>query len=136
MPGILAGKGGTLRVGRFDLPPGLLRAGLAGLVLVGLGACTLEPIKTQPPAAAAQGASPALKTGAEPRVLSYCYGNQVNEPSQVLDYAREDCPGGRLVFSGEDILWTKCPLVQPVRATFLCYPAESEQPAANQSLLR
>lgn len=116
-----------MRGGLFCHPNRFGRVLLAGFLLPGLGACTLEPIRTEPPAIEIQG---------KPAVLSYCYGSQVNQPSQVLEYAREDCPGGKLVFRGEDMLWTKCPLVQPVRATFLCYPADPESPEAKQSFAR
>lgn len=98
-----------------------------------LAACSPDPIKTAPPLAIDDQPKPAVPGGGKPVVLSYCYSSQLNWSDQVLATAREACPRGRLHFQGEDVLWTKCPLFQPVRATFLCYPPE-KQP--KQSLLQ
>lgn len=114
-----------MRAGRF-----YRRTILVMLALFGLGACTVQPIKTKPPSKVQQQVSGDIEGGRKPVVLSYCYSSQLNEPAQVLEYAREDCPAGKLYFHGDDVLWTKCPLIQPVRATFLCYPAEPKQSPA------
>ncbi|WP_282610602.1 hypothetical protein [Pelagibius sp. Alg239-R121] len=109
----------------------------SSLVLVGLlvlGACTPEPIKTAPPLEIEDQIAPSLEGGRKPVVLSYCYSSQLNWSKQVLATAREACSGGKLHFQDEDVLWTKCPLFQPVRVTFLCYPPNSE--SSKQSLLR
>ncbi len=106
------------------------RSILAVLSFAGLAACTVQPIKTAPRWEPQELVNPGIEGGQKPAVLSYCYSSQINEPSQVLEYAREDCPTGKLYFKEDDVLWTKCPLIQPVRATFLCYPAtpgEAEQ---------
>ncbi len=107
---------------------------------LGLAACTVQPIKTKPPAAVIEKVAKENRGGQRPAVLSYCYSGQLNEPEQVLEYAREDCPSGKLFFQDDDILWTKCPLIQPVRATFLCFPAdpaEAADPATpKQSLIQ
>lgn len=103
------------------------------VVLSFLAACSPEPIKTSPPLTIAEQSKPVVAGSGEPIVLSYCYSSQLNWSHQVMAAAREACPGGRLHFQGEDVLWTRCPLLQPVRVTFLCYPPE-EQP--KQSLLR
>ena len=98
------------------------------LSLIGLSSCTVEPIGTTPPSAVVEKAGRDAKGGQKPTVLSYCYSSQLNEPAQVLESAREDCPAGKLFFQDDDVLWTRCPLIQPVRATFLCYPAEPAGP--------
>lgn len=101
---------------------------LVMLSLFGLAACTVQPIKTTSPPAVEQKVRQAKQAGQKPVVLSFCYSSQLNEPAQVLAYAREACPAGKLHFQGDDVLWTKCPLIQPVRATFICYPADPAEP--------
>ncbi len=96
---------------------------------IGIAACTVQPIKTEAPSAVIEKVAQENRGGQTPAVLSYCYSSQINEPAQVLEYAREDCPSGKLFFQDDDVLWTKCPLIQPVRATFLCYPADPAGPA-------
>lgn len=109
------------------------RAVLATVVVL-LAACSPEPIKTAPPKTIGEEPKPLIVGSGEPYALSYCYSSQLNWSDQVLETAREACPKGKLHFQGEDVLWTRCPLFQPVRATFLCYPPEKKQP--KQSLLR
>lgn len=106
-----------------------VRTTLVILSLLGLAACTVQPIKTAPPSAVVEKVRQENRGGQAPAILSYCYSGQLNEPAQVLEYAREDCPAGKLFFQDDDVLWTKCPLIQPVRATFLCYPADPAGPA-------
>lgn len=93
-------------------------------MLLGLGACSPAPFKTSIPA----GFDPAiLKSGKDvptAKALSYCYSSQLNQSQQVIARAQEDCSDGRLHFHDEDMLWTRCPLIQPVRITFICYPAK------------
>lgn len=56
-----------------------------------------------------------------PQVISLCYSNLLNTAEQVETMAAESCSSGRLEFYGEDALLTSCPLLQPVRATYLCH---------------
>lgn len=117
-----------MRLDRFCCRAFLLTAALSLAA-----ACSPDPIETTPPLTIAEEVKPSVAGSGEPYVLSYCYSSQLNWSDQVLETAREACPRGRLHFHGEDVLWTRCPLFQPVRATFLCYPPE-KQP--EQSLLR
>ncbi|MEX0759217.1 MAG: hypothetical protein WD100_06530 [Tistlia sp.] len=105
---------------------------LAGLLA--LAGCTTDPAPSagpkelvQPIQRARQQALVEGRTPApQPTVLSYCYSRLINTPEQLAYEAGEACTerGGRLVFYGEDAVLTPCPLLQPVRATYLCYPAE------------
>ncbi len=108
--------------------PGRFCRGLmiVGLSLFGLSACTPDPIKTSPRWTPEEQTRPGIEGGQKPVVLSYCYSSQLNRPQQVWDFAREDCSEGKLYFTDQDVLWTKCPLFQPVRVTFLCYPSKAK----------
>ena len=110
------------------------RAIIAFAVLTAVVACSPEPIKTTPPLTVNDQPKPSVPGTRDPVILSYCYSSQLNWSNEVLSAAREACPNGRLHFQGEDVLWTRCPLFQPVRATFLCYLPEAPQP--KQSLIQ
>ena len=107
--------------------PALLAAALAA----GVTGCTTDPATTSGPkvltvpiAEAQQAAQVHRQPPPEvPRVISICYSNLINTVEQVESLAAESCsgPDTRLEFWGEDSLLTSCPLLQPVRATFLCH---------------
>jgi len=59
------------------------------------------------------------------QAISLCYGRQFNEPEDLLAVAQEICTGGRVEFYGEDPGWRYCALLQPRRATYICYPGET-----------
>ncbi len=100
--------------------------------LFGLSGCTTDPAPANGPKHLVQpilrDTQRALVAGrtpsSKPAVLSYCYSNLINTPEQLEVEATEACErmGGRLEFYGEDTVLAPCPLFQPVRATFLCYP--------------
>ena len=57
-----------------------------------------------------------------PRVISICYSSALNSPEEVLDEARYYCADGEVTFADQDVFWTPCGLLQPMRATYLCTP--------------
>lgn len=59
------------------------------------------------------------------QALSYCVSRQLNTPDDLLAIAQEDCKGGTLAFYGQDNGIRYCPLFQPHRMTFICYPPTS-----------
>lgn len=108
---------------------------LAAALVPLLSACTTDPAPAAGPKwltgpiersnqqARIEGRAPAP----QPAILSYCYSNLINTPEQLELEAGETCArlGGRLAFYGEDSVLTPCPLLQPVRATYLCHPIEN-----------
>ncbi|WP_085904402.1 hypothetical protein [Kiloniella majae] len=97
---------------------------LSGVVL--LTGCANEPIKVEasrPVAkAVAKGAQIYGKNKYTPWGFGVCYGKNLNEPAEVLAFAKETCGDGRIELRGEDLLWNGCPMFQGARASFVCYP--------------
>lgn len=56
------------------------------------------------------------------QALAYCVSSQLNTPEDLLVLAQADCKGGTLAFYGQDNGIRYCPLFQPHRLTFICYP--------------
>ncbi|SMF60631.1 hypothetical protein SAMN06265365_12154 [Tistlia consotensis] len=98
-----------------------------------LAGCTTDPTPTQGPKALVQpiqrATQRALVAGVtpapQPIVVSFCYSSLVNTRKQLREDAQARCylGKGQLQFVGEDSILAPCPLFQPVRATWLCYPA-------------
>jgi len=63
------------------------------------------------------------------QALAYCVSRQLNTPDDLLALAQEDCKGGTLAFYGQDNGIRYCPLFQPHRMTFICYPPVAAKPA-------
>lgn len=111
------------QAGSLALPAAVLAAILAG--------CTTDPAVAPGPKALTQPIAVATQSArvhrqpppVVPQVISICYSNLINTMEQVETLAAESCvgTGSRLEFYGEDALLTSCPLLQPVRATFLCH---------------
>ncbi len=88
-----------------------------------LAACSARPYQVSAPKALARARAAAVEAGRPaPRIVSICYGNLLNTPEEVLEEARYECPNGEATFYDADVFWTRCGLLQPVRASFLCTP--------------
>jgi len=59
-----------------------------------------------------------------PTVVAVCYNGMVNSDEEIVAEAQLSCPTGRLTLRDDDRLWTRCPLLQPTRANFVCVPLE------------
>ncbi len=97
-----------------------------------LAACSARPYKVSVPKSLTsdlerQWADTADRGGPRPRIVSFCYGNLLNTPEEVLEEARLTCPDREVTFHDADLFWTPCGLLQPVRASFLCQPAPIEE---------
>lgn len=57
-----------------------------------------------------------------PSVVAVCYNSMINTDAEVVAAALRSCPAGRLTAREDDQLWTRCPLLQPERANFICAP--------------
>lgn len=58
-----------------------------------------------------------------PRAIAVCYGSFFNKPQQVMGVAQDLCPNeGRIERVDEDAFWNGCALLQPIRASFVCFP--------------
>jgi hypothetical protein len=104
----------------------------ACLLLLALAACSARPFVVAAPKALAPKLSAeqaaAKKVGhPAPRLLSLCYSRTLNTAEEVLAEARYECAEGDVIYLDSDLLWTPCGLLQPVRASFLCQPAPSEE---------
>ena len=101
--------------------PVLIAAVLAAAVLSACSSNSPRPYTVRPSKAVVDEVR-AKKWQRRPRVISLCYGNLWNSAENVLEEARFICKGGEVRLSEQDVLWTPCGLLQPVRATFLCFP--------------
>ena len=73
------------------------------------------------------------KLARRPTVVAVCYNGMVNSDADVEAEATLACPAGKLTLRDDDVLWTRCPLLQPQRANFICVPAKPpEAPAPAQ----
>ena len=60
-----------------------------------------------------------------PKAIGVCYGSFFNKPQQVMGVARDLCPNeGRIERVDEDTFWNGCGLLQPIRASFICFPGQ------------
>lgn len=66
----------------------------------------------------------AASTAPGPRVVAVCYNSAVNTDAEILAEALLSCPAGRLTLRQDDQFWTRCPLLQPQRANFICVPVD------------
>ncbi|KLN60233.1 hypothetical protein WH96_13705 [Kiloniella spongiae] len=99
------------------------------LILSAVGSlvgCANEPIKVEASRpvvkAVSKGAQIYGKNKYTPWGFGVCYGQSLNDPAQVLAFAKETCGDGRIELRGEDLLWNGCPMFQGARASFVCYP--------------
>jgi hypothetical protein len=112
---------------------------LAGLAVIGLAACSTEPYEIR----AQKGVEIAPLAESEPAVarsrfdfdptpwtFGLCYSELMNDPAELLAAAREVCPHGHIESRDQDVFWNGCALLQPRRATFVCYPAPEPDPDA------
>lgn len=60
----------------------------------------------------------------KPMVVAVCYNSLVNDNAEIIAEALRSCPAGRLTLREDDQFWTKCPLLQPERANFVCVPED------------
>ncbi len=111
--------------------PILLRLVLMVPLLAALGACSTPPFQVPPPDEVVDGlpGDPEPETARgrfdfdpTPRAIALCYGKSFNTWESVVMEAREICPHGLIEFKGEDFFWNGCALLQPTRASFVCYP--------------
>ena len=61
---------------------------------------------------------------AKPTIVAVCYNSMVNTDAEIEAEALLSCPAGRLTLREDDQFWTRCPLLQPQRANFVCVPVE------------
>lgn len=73
--------------------------------------------------AGATGATTAPSTR-KPTVVAVCYNSLVNDNAEIIAEALRSCPAGRLTLREDDQFWTRCPLLQPERANFVCVPED------------
>ncbi len=57
-------------------------------------------------------------------IVAVCYNSMVNDDAEILAAAILSCPAGRLTLREDDYFWTRCPLLQPERANFVCVPED------------
>lgn len=108
---------------------------LPGLLILALAACSPRPFPTTPAPAVQEDLARELEAGeaaavwARPgaRVVSICYSGTLNAPEEVRAEAQLYCPGGTLTYRQSDMIWNRCALLQPAKATFICTPP-SENP--------
>ncbi len=58
------------------------------------------------------------------QAMSFCYSAGINRIQDVTGEAKEACKGGRLALYSQESSFINCPLLQPVRITFICYPPD------------
>jgi hypothetical protein len=58
----------------------------------------------------------------KPTVVAVCYNSMVNTDEEIVAEALLSCPAGQLTLREDDQFWTRCPLLQPQRANFVCVP--------------
>ena len=59
-------------------------------------------------------------------IQALCYGRSVSDPSEIAEDVSRSCPKGSQSFEilHQDSFWNRCPLLQPVRITYRCGPAQ------------
>ncbi len=99
------------------------RVVVACALAAALAACSARPYQVSAPKSLARARAAAVEAGRPaPRIVSICYSNLLNTPEEVLEEARYKCQDGEVTFHDADSIWTRCGLLQPVRASFLCTP--------------
>jgi hypothetical protein len=102
---------------------------LAALALaaLALAACAGRPFPTAPAKTVQRAIDRQYGPAAagRPGVIALCYSRVANSQEEVLEEARYHCGGAEPVPQDQDMVWTPCPLLQPVRASFICKPAPS-----------
>ena len=111
-----------------------LRVCILGLAAFVLAACTTtRPIPvdpSKPMVRALESEREQTETEADaaavpqPRVVAVCYNSAVNTDAEIVAEALLLCPAGRLTLREDDQFWTRCPLLQPQRANFVCVPVD------------
>jgi hypothetical protein len=119
-----------------------MRYGRSLLLVIALGmlvACTTGPGPvTSPAETAALAEGDPRNVGKEPRkalwqkvrlvqAISFCYGSPPDAPGELVSEAQAVCKGGTVDFVGQDTYLAECPLFQPHRVTFMCYPGPEEE---------
>ncbi|RMD61172.1 MAG: hypothetical protein D6826_10585 [Alphaproteobacteria bacterium] len=129
MPGMKDMSAGFSRFARMfaPMPRAIAGLGIALGLMAALGACTIRPYAVAPPSAVVAGTAEKAASPASPspsrRVVALCYGRLVDSPQELLEEARYQC-GGPVRLLEQDLLWTPCGLLQPMRATFECLPSQ------------
>lgn len=119
---------------------------LAVVLLAGLTACVGAPMRTGAPDDAKEyvGAD-SFNQGRTPRKyawedvrrvqpISFCYGRPLDEAEDLRAEAEFICKGGRVEYYGQDIGLRRCPLFQPYRMTFICFPDGALEATESSSL--
>ena len=111
-----------------------LRACFLGIATLVLATCTTtRPIPiapSKPMVRALEGEREQTQAGVtaaaviKPTVVAVCYNSMVNTDAEIEAEALLSCPAGRLTLREDDQFWTRCPLLQPQRANFVCVPVE------------
>jgi len=55
--------------------------------------------------------------------ISFCYGRPFDQAEDLRAEAEFICKGGTVEYFGQDLGLRRCPLLQPHRITFICFPA-------------
>jgi hypothetical protein len=99
------------------------RVVVACALAAALAACSARPFQVSVPKSVTRAREAAVEAGRPaPKIISFCYGNLLNTPEEVLEEARYECRDGEVTFYDTDSFWTPCGLLQPVRASFICTP--------------
>jgi hypothetical protein len=119
--------------------------GLALALMLGLSGCGGIPKQTAAPDdAKAYVAADPYNLGRTPRKfawedvrriqpISFCYGRPLDEADDLRAEAEYICKGGKVEYYGQDVGLRRCPLFQPYRMTFICFPAESLETSSSES---
>jgi hypothetical protein len=100
---------------------------LAGLAVIGLAACSTEPYEIR----AQKGVEIAPLVESVPAVARGRFDFDPTPWSFGLCYSElKVCPHGHIESRDQDVFWNGCALLQPRRATFVCYPAPEPDPDA------
>ncbi len=99
------------------------RVVVACALAAALAACSARPYPVSVPKSVTREREAAVEAGRPaPKIISLCYGTLFNTPEEVLEEARYECQDGEVRFQDKNSFWTRCGLLQPVRASFLCTP--------------
>ena len=121
------------------------RGALALALLLGLTACGGAPKRTAAPDDAKEYvAADPFNQGRTPRKfawedvrrvqpISFCYGRPFDEAPDLRAEAEYICKGGTVEYFGQDNGLRRCPLLQPYRMTFICFPAGSLDKSVSES---